>query len=515
MAATDALPVPRKNAAFRITFPILDADGDLVSGAATLDSEVSIDGATFADVTAEATEIATSSGIYFLDLTAAEMNGDTIAVIVKTSTGDAKTTPIVLYPEEAGDIRVNLTEWLGVAPNALATGRVDSSVGAMVANVLTAAAINADAITAAKIAAGAIDAATFAAGAIDAAAIANGAIDAATFAVGAIDDAAIAANAITAAKIAADAIGASQLAADAVDEIWDEAMAGHTTFDTFGALLKGLAIFGRVNDAGATTTDFDTDGFTEATAAHFAGSRMRFITGALSGQSRIISTYGGGAGQNCIFDRAWTEAPANNDEFVIIPSVGALSRAIATESDGHAHADLKEWLGVTVNALVSGRVDGSVGAMAASVITAAAINAAAITAAKFGAGAIDAAAIGTGAIDADALAADAITAAKIAAGAIGSSEAPNLDAAISSRATPAQVNTEVLDVMNTDAFGEPAGAPGVSTTLQEKISRIYQALRNRITITSTTKQFTNDSLAALWSKALSDDGTTYQEDEGI
>lgn len=83
---------------------------------------------------------------------------------------------------EVADIQARL-------PAALVGGRMDASVGAMAANVLTATAINADAITAAKIADGAIDAATFAAGAINAAAI------------------------------AADAIGASELAADAVSEI--------------------------------------------------------------------------------------------------------------------------------------------------------------------------------------------------------------------------------------------------------------------------------------------------------
>lgn len=97
MAAGDAKAVPVKNAAYRVTFPILDADGDLVTGAAGLDSEVSIDGGTFGDCSAEATEIATSSGMYYLDLTNTEMNGDTIAIIVKTSTVGAKTTPIVLY----------------------------------------------------------------------------------------------------------------------------------------------------------------------------------------------------------------------------------------------------------------------------------------------------------------------------------------------------------------------------------------------------------------------------------
>ena len=98
MAASDASPFPIKNKAYRITFPILDADGDLVTGAAGLDSEVSKDGGAFTDCGSEATEIATSSGVYYLDLTATEMNADTVAVIVKTSTSGAKTTTLVIYP---------------------------------------------------------------------------------------------------------------------------------------------------------------------------------------------------------------------------------------------------------------------------------------------------------------------------------------------------------------------------------------------------------------------------------
>lgn len=127
MASTDARPLPQKNVAYRVTFPLLDADGDFVTGAAGLDSEISKDGGAFTDCTNEATEIASGSGIYYLDLTSTEMNADTVAVIVKTSTVGAKTTPIVLYPEEAGDVRVNLTQWVGVAPSALISGRVDAN----------------------------------------------------------------------------------------------------------------------------------------------------------------------------------------------------------------------------------------------------------------------------------------------------------------------------------------------------------------------------------------------------
>lgn len=272
MAATDAKPVPIKAAAYHAVFPILDADGDLVTGAASLDSEFSENGATFADCASEAAEIATSSGMYGLDLAGTEMDGDVVAVIVKTSTGGAKTTPMVFYPQESGDIKVDVQSIAGaavsttsaqlgvnvvnaagtawgsgaitagvIATNAigadeLADGAITAATFA--ASAIDATAIAADAITAAKIADGAIDAATFAAGAITASAIAadaigaselaDGAITAATFAAGAIDATAIANGAIDAATFAAGAIDAAALAADAATELWSKAISAPT-----------------------------------------------------------------------------------------------------------------------------------------------------------------------------------------------------------------------------------------------------------------------------------------------
>lgn len=96
----NALPYPVYGVPYGVVFPCFDADGDLITGAAGLDSEKSLNGDTFADCTNEATEIATSSGMYYLLLTAAEMTADVVAIIVKTSTSGAKTTPIVLYPRK-------------------------------------------------------------------------------------------------------------------------------------------------------------------------------------------------------------------------------------------------------------------------------------------------------------------------------------------------------------------------------------------------------------------------------
>lgn len=264
MAASDAKPIPIRAAAYRVTFPILDADGDLVAGAGSPDSEFSEDAATFADCASEATEIATSSGMYYLDLASTEMDGDTVAVIIKSSSG--KTTPIVMYPNETGDIDVDVTAFGGTA-GTFSGGRPEVNT-------------------------------THAAGT------------------------AWGSGAITAGVIATDAIGAAELAADAVAEIadgvWDEAMSGHLTVGTYGQWARGHGQTGEVNDASATTTVFAVDGFTEATNDHFNGSVIVFTSGACAGQSRVINDYTG-ATQTITLGEALTDAPADNDDFVILP----------------------------------------------------------------------------------------------------------------------------------------------------------------------------------------------------
>jgi hypothetical protein len=267
MASTDARPVPQKNVAYRVTFPILDADGDLVTGATGLDSEVSKDAGTFADCTNEATEIATSSGMYYLDLTSTEMNADCVAIIVKTSSSGAKTTPIILYPEEAGDIRVNVTQFGGsngtfasgrpevntthlagtsqtardigasvLLSSGTGTGQLDFTSGVVKGNVTQFGGSN---ITSASgipevkvnnIAAGAITATSIASDAITDAKVASDVtIASVTGAVGSVTGnvggnvtgsvGSVATGGITAASIATNAIDADSLAADAVTEI--------------------------------------------------------------------------------------------------------------------------------------------------------------------------------------------------------------------------------------------------------------------------------------------------------
>lgn len=172
----------------------------------------------------------------------------------------------------------------------------------------------------------------------------------------------------------------------------------------------------------------------------------------------------------------------------IRPDVSAIlvdtGTTLQAEVDG-IQADTEDIQARLPVALVAGRIDASVGAMAANVVTAAAI------------------------------ATDAITADKIAAAAITASEAPNLDAAISTRATPAQVNAEVVDALNVDTYAEPAqGAPPATATLVQRLQYLYKAWRNRST--QTASQYTlygDDALTVDQKATFADDATTADRGE--
>jgi hypothetical protein len=91
----------------------------------------------------------------------------------------------------------------------------------------------------------------------------------------------------------------------------------------------------------------------------------------------------------------------------------------------------------------------------------------------------------------------------------------NVDAAISTRATPAQVNTEVTDVLTVDTFAEPGQeAPAATNTLAVKLGYLFKAFRNRITQTATTLSIYDDAGTTIDQKAtVSDNGTTFDRGE--
>lgn len=131
MAASDAMPVPKKNVAYRHYFALRKADGTLATGWAGADSEVSKDGGTFTDCTNEATEIG-STGVGYIDLTSAEMNADCVILKSTFTTTDALPFVVALFPEEAGDIRTNTTQIEGSDPTDQINAACDAAFASFV-----------------------------------------------------------------------------------------------------------------------------------------------------------------------------------------------------------------------------------------------------------------------------------------------------------------------------------------------------------------------------------------------
>lgn len=201
---------------------------------------------------------------------------------------------------------------------------------------------------------GSITAAVIADGAIDAGAIATGAITSAKFAAGAIDAAAIATDAIDADALKADAVG------EIADGVWDEAQAGHVGAGSFGKYLdtEVSGVGGGTPPTAAEVADAVWD---EATAGH---------AGAGTAGKRLTDT--------------GSTVDTNLDTTVSSRGTATAAAVAGVQADTD---DIQSRLPA---ALVSGRIDASVGAMAAGVITATAIANGALTAAKAATGFFDA-----------------------------------------------------------------------------------------------------------------------------
>lgn len=259
----NAMPYPIYSAPFGITFPMLDSDGDLVTGATTPDAEISKNGDTFADCTNESTEIATASGVYYLLLTGTEMTADVVTVIAKSATAGMKTTVMTLYPRKLVTIRSGTSASAGSSTSTIVLdasasaiddfyngmvciATIDTLVEARVISDYTGSTQTATVVPDWNVAPDNDD--TFVVKLPEGVQLNQANVSHAA-------NVAWASGAITAGVIAADAIGASELAADAVDEIFDEQIMGT---NTLRMLLRGFAaaLVGKADGLGTTTVHY-------------------------------------------------------------------------------------------------------------------------------------------------------------------------------------------------------------------------------------------------------------------
>ncbi len=257
---------------------------------------------------------------------------------------------------------VNVSKWLASTPAALdASGYVKADVATIDASVITATAIASGAITAAKFATDAIDAnalKTDAVTEIQSGLATSTALGTAQTAItdiqarlptalvsGRIDASvgAMAANVVTAAAIATDAIDADALKADAVTEI-----------------QSGLA-----TSTALAAVQTDTDDIQTRLPAALVGGRIDASVGAMA--ANVVTAA-------AIATDAIDADSLKADAVTEIQSGLATSAALTT-----AQTDLDDIQTRLPAALVSGRIDASVGAMAANTLTASALATDAVT----------------------------------------------------------------------------------------------------------------------------------------
>jgi len=78
----------------------------------------------------------------------------------------------------------------------------------------------------------------------------------------------------------------------------------------------------------------------------------------------------------------------------------------------------------------------------------------------------------------------------------------------------AQVNTEVVDTLNTDTYAELASVPAATTTLRNMLQWLFMLGRNKMTQTATTKTLlADDTTTSVATSTVSDDGTTFTDGE--
>lgn len=404
-------------------------------------------------------------------------------------------------------------------PAALVSGRIDASVGAMAANTLTASAIAADAIGASELAA---DAAAEVAAAVwnatAASFVASGSFGQRLYGIrsgtaqggasttitldagaSAVDDfynnGIVAITAGTGAgqsRIISDYVGSTKVASvpawatapssdsvfvilpfgaipgataptasEVADAVWDEPTSGHTASGSFGEQCK--------TDIDAILADTGTDGVVVASVGTGAITSASFAANSITAAA-AATDFGAE-----IADAVWDEARSGHT------TVGTFGQGVASVQ-GNVTGSVNSVTGsvgsVTgnVGGNVSGNLVGSVGSLA--------------TQAK----------------------ADVNAEVDIGLADVGvtTTVTGRIDAAVSTRATPAQVNAEVLDVMTIDTFAEPGqGSPPASATVIAKVGYLYKAWRNRHAQTATEYRLYNDDAVTVDQKAtVSDDGST-------
>lgn len=249
--------------------------------------------------------------------------------------------------------------------------------------------------------------------------------------------------------------------------------------------------------------------------------------GVIGSVAEALATAGGsGASATAIADAVWDEILSGH---VVAGSAGEALANAGSGGDATA-ANQTAILARLPAALVGGRMDASVGAMAADVLTAAATNA------DFGTEMRTVLHGGDWAADMDANGRHRIvdgtgpgeldtTSGKVSL-ADGSLTTATLGSFVLAKTTnitgfndlsASEVNAEVADVFTVDTHAEPGqGAPGATISYGEKIDWLYTAWRNKKDSTSSlVRLYADDGTTVIAKSTTADDGTTFSAAEFV
>lgn len=274
--------------------------------------------------------------------------GNDYFIVVDTVTVDSQTVRFVAGTfsiERSGGALAVVKARL---PAALVSGRIDASVGAMAANVVTTSAINDGAFTNSKFGAGAISATTLAADCITAAKLAA---DVATELQSGLATESSVASLATAIDTINDFLDTEVAAILAVALKLDTAMEndGGVYRFTTNALEQAPAgtdlMIIRSNTAqGGASNSITLDASAAATANAYRLTVVTIRSGTGAGQSRLISSYDGGTKAATVIED-WDIVPDNTSVFVITP-FGVNAATVAAIALGVWSAQKADFAGV-------------------------------------------------------------------------------------------------------------------------------------------------------------------------
>ena len=266
-----------------------------------------------------------------------------------------------------------------------------------------------------------------------------------------------------------DAAGFEQ---GAIDNVWDEVLSGasHNIAKSAGKRLRQIqeafVVAEGTAEAGTPTTITLEAGEVSIVNDIYRGDRIVITAGTGVGEHGIVVSYVGST-RVATMAETWVTTPSTDSVYEISPAtvdVETIQHVIQTGGD-----------------------------LAEAVIT----NAAGVD------------------VAADIIALKAETALIVAdTNELQTDDVPGLIAALNDLSA-ADVNAEVVDVINTDTSGEPAqGAPPVTASIRTKIDWMFKVFRNEKRQTGTEWQVMNDAKTVVDHKAtVSDNGTTATKGE--